>query len=382
MRLLRMTSYVMGVALCAFAPIAANAAAMLTPLASFGGGDGWRSPNEILPGDTVGSNNGVNYNYLQTSSLERSFSYNPVSGNLVLVSRSTAGNGIRLLDGTTGVDVGALNQGSGIITGGTFTTNAVDVGADGAVYVGNLAIGSAASFKIYRWGTESDLAPTVAYNAFSGVDRVGDAFAAFGSGSNTVLAAAGSSTNDRSNFVAFQTTDGLAYTSTAYLSVPGTLTTSNDYRLGLTFVDSDTLIGNQGANGRVTNFAATATVTDTIPLGVAQRPLDYAVIGGTPFLAVIDSNSSDVQVFNITNLAMPVLVASANNTSGVLAGNGNGVGGVAFGNITANGATLYAMSSNQGIQAFQFSVVPEPGTAALLGLGSILVLGLRRRRDA
>jgi hypothetical protein len=185
-------------------------AGTLSPLATFGGGDGWRSPNEILPGDTAGSNNGTNYNYLGTGSLERSFSYNPTSGNLVVVSRSTAGNGIRILNGASGVDVGALNQGVGVITGGTFTTNGVDVGSDGAIYVGNLSVGAAAAFKIYRWQDESAGAPTVAYNAVTGVDRVGDSFAAFGGGAGTVIAAAGSSTTTRSNFVAFKTIDGLA----------------------------------------------------------------------------------------------------------------------------------------------------------------------------
>lgn len=354
-------------------------AGTLSPLATFGGGDGWRSPNEILPGDTAGSNNGTNYNYLGTGGLERSFSYNPTTGNLILVSRSTAGNGIRILDGASGVDEGALNQGVGVISGGTFTTNGVDVGSDGAIYVGNLSVGAAA-FKIYRWQDESASAPTVAYNAVTGVDRVGDSFAAFGGGTGTVIAAAGSSTTSRSNFVVFNSADGLAYNSTAYNSVLGTLTTSNDYRLGLTFVDANTLIGNQGTNGRVTDFAATATVTATIPLNVAQRPLDYAEIGGTPFLAVIDSNSSQVQVFNITNPAAPVLVASANNTSGTLTANGNATGSVAFGNITASGATLYAMNSNQGIQAFELSGVPEPGTALLAAFGVVCASGLFGRQ--
>lgn len=373
MRLLALTLSTMLVATQALA-------GTLSPLATFGGGDGWRAPNEILPGDTAGSNNGTNYNYLSTGSLERSFSYNPTTNNLVLVSRSTAGNGIRILNGGSGVDVGALNQGVGVISGGTFTTNGVDVGSDGAIYVGNLSVGAAAAFKIYRWQDESAASPTVAYNAVTGVDRVGDSFAAFGSGAGTVIAAAGSSTTTRSNFVAFKTLDGLAYTSTAYNSVPGTLTTSNDYRLGLTFVDADTLIGNQGTNGRVTDFAATATVTATIPLAVAQRPLDYAVIGSTPFLAVIDSNSSQVQVYNIANPAAPKLVASANNTSGTLTANGNATGSVAFGNVTASGATLYAMSSNQGIQAFELSGVPEPGSAMLAAFGLACASGLFGRR--
>lgn len=355
-------------------------AATLSPMATFGGnGDGWRAPGESIAGDVPAGA----YPYLGTGSLERGLSYNPVTGNLILVSRSTAGNGIRILNSTTGADTGALNQGTGIITGGTFTTNMVDIGGDGAIYVGNLSTSATANFKIYRWSDELPATtPTVAYDAASGVVRTGDSFAAIGSGANTKLAAAGSvpSSAANSNFVAFSTVDGLSYTSTAYTSIPGTTTPgSNDYRLGLTFVDSDTLIGNQGTNARLTDFAAAATVVATIPLSAAQRPVDYAVIAGTPVLAVIDSNSSLVQVFDITNPAMPVSLATANNTTGTLAANANGTGSIAWGAISGVNATLYAMSSNQGIQAFNF-VIPEPSglLVALLGVG---LLSARRIRS-
>lgn len=350
-------------------------AGTLSALGTFGGGDGWRAPNEILPGDTAGSNNGTNYYYLQTASNERGLSYNPTTGHLVLVSRSSQGNGIRLLNGSTGVDVGALSQGSGIVTGGTFAINGVDVGTDGAVYVGNLSTSAASNFKVYRWADENPATlPTVAFDASTGLARTGDSFAAFGSGAGTKIAAAGSNNVTASNFAVLSTGDGLTYASTSYTSVPGTTTTSNDYRLGLTFVDSDTLIGNQGSNARMTDFAATATVAATIPVGVAQRPIDYAVIGSVPFLATIDTNSSQVQIFNIANPAAPVLVASANNTSGTLSANGNGTGAIAFGNVTSSGAIIYAMSSNQGVQAFELSGVPEPGSAMLMALALIACL--------
>lgn len=353
-------------------------AGMLSPLATFGGGDGWRAPNEIVTGDTAGTATGSNYNYLGTGNLERGMSVNPVTGHVVLVSRSSAGNGIRLLDGTTGADVGALNQGSGIVSGGSiFAINMVDAAADGAIYVGNLT--GASNFKLYRWGTEADAAPTVAFAGAAGVDRIGDTLAVTGSGSGTLVAAAGSATTNRSNFAVFNTADGLNYAATPYLNVPGTTTTSNDYRLGLTFVDSDTLIGNQGANARVTDFAATATVAATIPLGAAQRAMDYAVIGGRLFLAVIDSNSAKLQVFDVANPGSPVLVASGNNTSGTLSANANGTGSVAFANITASGATIYAMNSNQGIQAFELTGVPEPTGVALFVLGATLLSVTRRR---
>lgn len=348
-------------AICLVVLASAAAHAALTPLASFGV-NGWLAPT--LP-------------YLTTGSTERGLDYNPTTGNLILISRVGATGTYKILNGTTGGDNGNLNQGGGIITGGTFRENMVGVAADGAIYMGNLSTSTTSNFKVYRWANEGAV-PTVAYDALTTLTRTGDSFAVIGSGTGTVLAAAGTNNVSASNFATFSTGDGSTYASTAYTSVAGTTSTSNDYRLGLTFIDTDTLIGNQGAAARITDFGVGATLVDSIPLGAAQRPLDYAVIGGIPVLAVIDSNSSNVEVFNISTPSAPISLGVGNNTTGALTANGNGAGSVAWGPISGNTATLYAMSTNQGIQAFNF-VVPEPTTTSLLALSVICGLGLRRR---
>jgi hypothetical protein len=79
----------------------------------------------------------------------------------------------------------------------------------------------------------------------------------------------------------------------------------------------------------------------------------------------------------------PIYLASRNNTSGTLTANSNGTGELAWGNVTYNAdgtwsETLYAMSSNQGIQAF-IVTVPEPGVGSLSLLG-LAVYGLLRQR--
>lgn len=78
------------------------------------------------------------------------------------------------------------------------------------------------------------------------------------------------------------------------------------------------------------------------------------------------------------------LLGSGNNTLGALVANGNGTGDVTFGAPTPTGdgrisVAVYAMSSNQGIQAFTL-LVPEPATGALLGLGVAALIGFRRFR--
>ncbi len=336
-----------------------HGAATLSPLTGFGGSDGWLAPGE---GD----------GFLDSAHLERGLAYNPVSGNLLLTSR-TGGNFVRILNANTGAGIGSLNMTG--VSGGTFAINMIGVAADGAIYGGNLTIAANVNFKVYRWADES-AAPTVAYDGLTGLVRTGDSFAVIGSGASTRIVSAGSNSTDTSNFAALTTGDGLAFTSVARLSISGTSPISNDYRLGLTFIDPDTIIGTQGENGgRVTSFDG--VLEQTIPFGGTERLLDYAVIGGLPVLAVADTANSVVSVYDISTPSAPVLLASGTTTSGPVVINTNAVGSVQWGPVSGDSATLYAMNTNNGIQAFTFTV-PEPGTAvlAMFGMSGIL----RRRR--
>lgn len=344
---------------CALAAaISANLAiaqSTMTPLTSFGT-NGWLAP-------------GTTSTFVTTGNTERGLAWNPTTGNLVLASRA-GGNNVRVLDGTTGADLGGFDVTG--ITGGTFAINMAGIGDDGAIYVSNLSTSAASNFKVYKWDSEllgPLLPPTIAYDAPSGLARTGDSFAVLGGTATSAaqFASGGSSTVNNSGFVT-GLLDGLN-TSTPYLSIPGTTTTTNDYRLGLTFVDQSTLIGTQGANARYTTFnGVSATVDATIPLGTAsRRAMDYAVIGGTPVLAVIDSISSIVTILDITYPASPTVLVSATTTTAPVA-NANATGSVQWGTITGNTATLYAMNTNQGIQAFSVFLQP-PATAKAYGAG-------------
>ena len=327
----------------------ARAQATMTPLATFGT-SGW-----IAPGTSP---------YVTTGNTERGLSYNPTTGNLVLVARQNVGgisNNVRILDGATGADLFGLDNTG--ITGGTFAVNMVDVAANGAIYVGNLSTSATSNFKVYKWDSEAlgaSTPPSIAYDALTGLARTGDSFAVSpGTPSNPErFASAGSNNVNASNF-AVGSLDALN-TTFAYQSIAGTTTTSNDYRLGMTWVDDATVIGNQGATARLTSFdAVTATVDASIPLGgAARRALDYTVIGLTPVLAVIDSNSSLVTVFDVSDPTAPIALVSGTTTSGVLTANANGTGAVAWGTVNGDTAVLYAMASNQGIQAFTVTLSP------------------------
>jgi hypothetical protein len=186
--------------LCAASP---TIGATLTAKTSFGGGDGWRAPFEVLSGDTPASASGGNYRFLGNAvtntavnpgNTERGFAYNPTSGNLLLVSRGAGTDRIRILDGQTGVDKGSLDLTG--VTGGTFAMNMIGVADDGAIYMANLA-GNVTDgpFKIYRWANEAAV-PTLAYIGGGAGNptpplagtRLGDSFDVIGSGSPAATA--------------------------------------------------------------------------------------------------------------------------------------------------------------------------------------------------
>jgi hypothetical protein len=356
----------------------------LSPLTTFGT-NGWVAPDSNP--------------YVSTGSFERGIGWNPVTKNLVLPSRN-GGNFVAILNGTTGIVTGTLSTTG--VSGGTLAMMGAGVSADGAIYVPNLSSGTTPStspFKIYKWTGENDTnAPTTAFlqvNPASGW-RFGDAFDVYGSGTAAKFASAGTTTGtsgglaNNGNFMIGQL-DG-SNANTIYRAIPNTLTASNDYRLSVAFVDANTIIGNQGTSAKITDFVAATTlsntgaiVTGSIALGAADRPLDYTVINGQALMAVVNTNSSLISVYDITNPAAVTLLTTGSTVSGALTGNANGTGGVQWGEmLSPTSQVLYAMSTNQGIQAMVFQAVPEPSTYAVMG-GAFAVIGLvasRKRRSA
>jgi len=373
MRFTQSIYFILAVVATLLAVVAANNTALavptLTALASFGDGDGWREPGENVTGDLAGLTDGSGfYNYLQVSNLERGLAFNPLTGNLVLVSRSSAGNGIRILNGTTGADIGALNQGSGLITGGTFTTNMVGIGNDGAVYVANLQTAAdTAAFKIYRWAdSQASTLPSTLFSSTvsgysGGVPRLGDSLDVFGSGANTKIVAGAGQNNAAIGYTVFDATG----TPTTVTNFTPAVPTGGDFRLGITFGSTaNDVWGKQASqNLEVTSYAGTAgtSIASVALTAGGEAPMDYAVVAGTPLLATVDANSSVVRIYNVSDPTLPTLLVSATTTTGTLAGNGNGTGSIKFGAISGNTATIYAMATNQGIQALTLTLDPPAG---------------------
>ncbi|HEX4413042.1 MAG TPA: DUF4623 domain-containing protein [Lacipirellulaceae bacterium] len=364
--------------LCACAlissPVATAATVTLTKLASFGGGDGWLAPGE------------GGYTFLGTGNNERGLTYG--NGHVYLVSR-TGGTNVRILNSTTGADLGGLNVTG--VSGGTFAISAAGVGADGTIYAANLTTQSTTTpFTVYKWTSEA-AAPSVAYAGDGGLagSRLGDDFAVTGSGSSTRFAAGYNSTPIVAGNNSYSIIDPAASTATA-IAFTGTPPNAGDFRLGLTFVDATHVLGTAGSSlYRNTSYSGSAGTLINSPAipdpsgATADRLLAYTTFGGSTLLAVQSIGDSHVTIYDASNPAAPVYLASGNNTSGSLTTNGNATGQIAWGDITNNAdgsvsRTLYAMSTNQGIQAFVVTV-PEPATLSMIGL-LVAACGLMARR--
>ncbi len=344
---------------CLFALLAtvlAQGQVNISPLTTFGN-QGWLSPNGV---------NGSTYAYLTTGDTERGLAYG--NNHLYLASRN-GGDFIRILDPQTGADLGALNLGTGVVSGGTFDINMVAVDGDGAIYVGNLAIGPD-PFRVYRWANDlSTTTPTVVYsNVPLPGARVGDSLAAMGSGSATRLAAGFNSIPAVAGDNGYTILDPTAGTA-AVVSFNGSPPNAGDFRLALTFIDPSHVAGTQGGGSSpflYTSFSGSSgTVVGAASLASTdERPMSFAVVAGVPLLATVSTTDNHVSLYALTNPAQPVLVGQANATTGALPADSHSTGAVAWGKVSGNTATLYVMATDDGIQAFNVTV-PAPAPAAI-----------------
>ena len=101
------------------------------------------------------------------------------------------------------------------------------------------------AYKIYRWDNEAAV-PTVAFSGGTAAARLGDSIDVIGSGANTRIIA-GHNSAGFNNFSIFTSADGLAYTGSS-VAIGTDPPASLSFRLGITFTDSDTVVGRGEAN--------------------------------------------------------------------------------------------------------------------------------------
>lgn len=344
----------------------AQAQLNVTAKTSFGA-NGWLAP-------------AANSTVLDIGNNTRGMAYDAATNQLVVVNR-TGGNNINLLNATTGVANGTMD---GTFSGGTFTNNMV-AAVNGKVYIANLSTSATANFKIYEYASATNgQTSTVIFDGLSGILRTGDTFDAMADGAgNTVFAASGSG----STGYAFLSNSGSGYTSTAVN--PGAPVSG--HRLGITFGSNpNEVYGTAGVFGGL-HFSNGSSLTTIAGIGTASsRPIDFIQLGGRSLIATVDTVSNDVRIIDVTDPNAAFVMDLDLNTAGdqqtvnlVTAGNANanGVGQVKWGAVNGNVATLYVMSTNNGIQAFEVDAVPEPATMIVLA-GAAAIAARRRRKNS
>jgi hypothetical protein len=330
----------------------------MQPLTTFGThGDGSVRPDDV-PALTA------------TNQLQRGLAYNPTTGHLLVVDRSSVyssvNNDVHILDGNTGAYIGKLDNSSTLAGGNAaFTLSLVGVGDDGAIYAANLTSGTtvAPQVRIYRWASESDaqtlIYPTGSFpsddptggNTNSVQRRWGDTFAVRGAGLNTQLLMA-----NRGTLAAIWTPDDGTFSHFTPKLLTTDLTNNGALGFGLTFGAGNTFWGTAGAqtDGPLLRMQFDTTAGTATTLTTLSSPAFPGTL--TPIYAMPSSNllagitmvpgPDVVRLYDVSTPASPVLL---DRKSFITATNNNIFGGALA--LGTNGV-LYALDSDNGIMAF------------------------------
>lgn len=308
--------------------------------------------------------------FLVTSHLERGMAYNPTTDHLLIPSRND--NAIHIIDAADGTYIGELDNGSGVIGGGTFLINKIAVADDGAIYVGNLvtSVSESSPFRLYRWADESSPpVPVFIGNPSNGGGgpRWGDSLDVRGSGADTevivgdtngtTLAVLRPGTADPA--AADSYTADVIWTSVSAGHMKNIAFGPNNLvyvtAVGHDLYELDVNFENLAVDGQ--RVFGGAHITRYL------GPLGYGT--DEDILAGVLPGSHQLWVYRRTHLStewtvQPIATTTfrAPLTDGSYVDNGNGVGAaIVVGNI------IYALDTNNGIIAAQLTPaeLPEPG---------------------
>lgn len=296
-----------------------------------------------------------NYSWFKNDHYTRSLALNPVSGHLLVASR-TGGQNIYILNAATGDSLGKLDMTG--VSGGTYALNMVRVAKDGAIYACNLANAAADQFKIYRWANETSV-PTVAYSA-AFTTRLGDIIAVSGEGTGTIIYASGSNTL---GIEVYTTTDGAAFTKnktiplTAAIARGGISPVENSLNSELWVDASGTSTTHISADGKVIN-----AVDGGILSSGWHNVVYFQGTNGKKYIAVVGKNEAaqgrELHVLDVTNNEKyPGYFIKPSLTKSAYATNSNATGDVAIKDNGNNTYTIYWLVTNNGFAAVKTNLM-------------------------
>ncbi|MDB6121373.1 MAG: Immunoglobulin I-set domain protein [Pedosphaera sp.] len=328
----------------------------------------------------VSGNSGiVNFGGGGNTPNQRTIAYNSISNQLIIVSRansSSANFTINVMDGNTGQFLYRLN------TNGLNTTVGIGVvgiaaAADGAIYACNADTSASVptQFRIYRWAnTDSNTVPVLIYGPAepSGQNthyRWGDTFDVRGSGMSTQILIDNQDKGAPFAAILSPTDSTMTNWTTSFyflaqnyqLSGGGSGTIAIIGR-SLQFGLGDTLWQKRTNNPVVqSSFDLAAPNNFTTTLGVYTNFTNYKDLGpvGLDFthnlmgaLHFVTANDT-LDLFDISDINTPLLLASYNFPMSPRQANNNGIGQVIF-----SGNKVFALDGNNGILAFTIASGP------------------------
>ncbi len=279
-------------------------------------------------------------NFIKNDNATRSMVFNPATQH-VLVATRTGGHRIVVLDAATGDSLSQLDMTG--VSGGTYHLNKVAVTEDGVIYACNLTVDN--TFKVYRWEDE-DAVPTVALDgAVDGATRYGDAFAVFGTGTDTRIFISGNNANAKMTILTTENGTDFAV---------GTVVPGSGRSTDIDPIEPDRFW--------TTYPGGTVTLLDTLGALMGEIPGSTAASGASSvqsveteygsFLAIFDGNNNPAtaRLVNLgmgTDNAVPTVIYTDLGTNN----NANGVGAVDVDPVTGN---LFVLATNNSISALPY----------------------------
>ncbi|MCF8304998.1 MAG: DUF4623 domain-containing protein [Ignavibacteriales bacterium] len=290
---------------------------------------------------------------------ERGFAFGNVDGNdrIYVVSRNVSPK-IVIVDAMTGDSLGTLPIGTGIIAGGTFTLNDVEVSADGKIFAANLTTSlTTSALKVYRWDSEtSDPVVAIEYLDAANASRLGDKFTVVGStADNSIAIYFGAATSNK--VFKFTTADnGATYT-------PEIITLSAPASIGSSpaVYPSPTGFWVNGNGVSLMEYDAAGLQLGTVPGGIiptGSNAIRYFEDNSKKFLVVFQYGST-ANNFKLIDVTAGAALADQVAFSSILgtATNANGTGDLGLKNNGDGSYDVYTLVTNNGLG--KYKIWPE-----------------------
>ncbi len=309
----------------------------------------------------IGSTGTVAHAFLTNDHSTRGIAYNPVTGHLLVPSRTLHGdpaisNAVHILDGDTGAVLGRLPWNHDLIKGGNFAVNMIGITTNGVIYVANLTSDTTnvatGPFRVYRWMDET-AQPELVYSGDpsnvsltgSSPRRYGDSFVVRGSGTSTEILAG----TFNQTVALLTTTDGNQFTAKSIT----TDMAAGDSRYGLVWGKGNKFWVKQPVGGllkELTLDAAAGTAAVARSIGAWSLAADSALMDidwDRDLLAIVDARTGhSLRFFDFSDPTVMMELGTARPFGGTNA-NGNLVGAVSF-----RKGRLYALDTNRGLLGY------------------------------